>query len=185
MYTLLQNPPQDQDSWRFMVPNNQLATPRRRKETNIYGKLIKFTAEAITLEIAQFPSNRILRSDDPSKFLLASFEKLRFPEGGLRVTADYITRMMRAGVFINGVQYRFYHHSNSQLVSNTQIRMSSRCRSSWLLQRSRTCFMREANSDTELDNRIYVLGDFGRIMNVAKRNSFRPQISYFTSDRHI
>ncbi|KAI9462701.1 hypothetical protein HD554DRAFT_1441169 [Boletus coccyginus] len=58
--------------------------------------------------------------------------------------------MMKAGVFLNAVQYRFYHHSNSQL-------------------RSRTCFKREANSDVELDNRIYVLGDFGKIMNVAKR----------------
>lgn len=31
--------------------------------------------------------------------------------------------------------------------------------------------MREANDDIELDNRIYVLGDFGRIMNAAKRDS--------------
>ena len=30
--------------------------------------------------------------------------------------------------------------------------------------------MREAINDAELDNRIYVLGDFGRIMNAAKRN---------------
>ncbi|KAF8555926.1 RdRP-domain-containing protein [Imleria badia] len=123
---------------------------QRRNEKNIYGKFIKFTADAITLEIEKFPSNRILRSDDPTKFLLVSFEKLRFPEGGLRVTAEYITRMMKAGVFLNDVQYRFYHHSNSQL-------------------RGRTCFMREANSDPELDERIYVLGDFGRIMNAAKR----------------
>lgn len=117
-YTLLQNPPQDLESWRFTVPNNHLALPRRRNEKNIYGKFIKFTADAITLEISQFPSNRILRSDDPTKFLLVSFEKLRFPEGGLRVTADYICRMTKAGLFLNGVQYRFYHHSNSQLVSN-------------------------------------------------------------------
>ena len=96
MYTLLQNPPQDQESWRFNVPNNHLALPRRRNEKNIYGKFIKFAADAITLEMSQFPSNRILRSDDPAKFLLVSFEKLRFPEGGLRVTADYITRMMKA-----------------------------------------------------------------------------------------
>ena len=118
-FTLLQNPPQDQESWRFTVPGNHLSLPRRRNEKNIYGKFLKFTADAITLEISQFPSNRILRSDDPKKFLLTSFEKLRFPEGGLRVTTDYITRMMKAGVFLNGVQYRFYHHSNSQLVSGT------------------------------------------------------------------
>jgi len=29
--------------------------------------------------------------------------------------------------------------------------------------------MREANTDAELDDRIYKLGDFGRIMNIAKR----------------
>ncbi|KAJ6529211.1 RNA dependent RNA polymerase-domain-containing protein [Mycena capillaripes] len=51
---------------------------------------------------------------------------------------------------LNGIQYRFYHHSNSQL-------------------RSRSCFLREANSDAELDERIYRLGDFQRLMSAAKR----------------
>ena len=101
-----------------MVPQNHLALPGRRNERNIYGKLVKFTADAITLEIPQFPSNRILRSDDPTKFLLVFFERLRFPEGDLRATTEYICRMMRAGVFLNDVQYRFYHHSNSQLVGD-------------------------------------------------------------------
>ena len=32
--------------------------------------------------------------------------------------------------------------------------------------------MCEANSDVDLDDRIYVLGDFGRIMSAAKRNPF-------------
>ncbi|KAL4068636.1 RNA dependent RNA polymerase-domain-containing protein [Scleroderma yunnanense] len=152
MYTLCENPPQDQESWNFTVPQGQLALPRRRKpgDIRILGKFIRFTAEAITLEIAQLPSNRILLSDDPSKFLLVSFEKLRFPQSGLRVIAEYITRLMKAGLFINGTQYRFYHHSNSQL-------------------RSRTCFMREANSDAELDDRIYQMGDYGKIMTAAKR----------------
>ncbi|KAF8631095.1 hypothetical protein AX17_005140 [Amanita inopinata Kibby_2008] len=59
-------------------------------------------------------------------------------------------RLMKKGLFLNGVQYRFYHHSNSQL-------------------RERSCFLRRANSDAELDERIYMLGDFGRIMIVSKR----------------
>ncbi|KAF9226166.1 RNA-directed RNA polymerase [Gyrodon lividus] len=150
MYTLLENPPPDQESWNFTVPPNHLSLPRRRNETKLYGKFIKFSAEAITLNILQFPSNRVLYSDDPTKFILVSFETLRFPESSLRVTADYINRMMKAGLFLNGTQYRFYHHSNSQL-------------------RGRTCFMREANNDVELDNRIYEMGDFGKIMNAAKR----------------
>ena len=38
-------------------------------------------------------------------------------------------------------------------------------------QRSRSCFFRQADSDAELDARIYQLGSFGKIMNVAKRPS--------------
>ncbi|KAF9237759.1 RNA dependent RNA polymerase-domain-containing protein [Melanogaster broomeanus] len=152
MYTLLENPPPDQESWNFTVPTNHLSLPRRRNERagKLYGKFIKFAADAITLNILQLPSNRILHNDDPSKFIAVSFETLRFPESSLRVTADYICRLMKAGLFLNGTQYRFYHHSNSQL-------------------RSRTCFMREANDDAELDARIYAMGDFGKIMNAAKR----------------
>ena len=117
MYTLLENPPPDQETWNFTVPPAQLE-PRRRRQNDIriFGKCIRFTAEAITLEINQMPSNRVLLSDDHTKFLLVSFEKLRFPESGLKVIADYISRLMKAGLFINGKQYRFYHHSNSQLV---------------------------------------------------------------------
>ncbi|EGO30084.1 RNA-directed RNA polymerase [Serpula lacrymans var. lacrymans S7.9] len=122
---------------------------RKRRQTTI-GKFVQFTSDAITLKWQDFPGNRIVHGDDPSKFILVSFEKLRFPESSLKVTSEYIVRLMKAGLFLNGLQYRFYHHSNSQL-------------------RSRTCFFREANSDEELDARIYKLGDFGRIMNIAKR----------------
>lgn len=118
MYTLLENPPPDQETWDFTVPPAQLV-PKRRKpgDTKIFGKCISFAAQAITLDINQIPSNRVVLSDDPTKFILVSFEKLRFPQSGLRVIADYITRLMKAGLFINRTQYRFYHHSNSQLVS--------------------------------------------------------------------
>jgi hypothetical protein len=113
-YTLKENPPADQDSWRYQVPDDGLVS---RKNDRIIGKFIKFTAEAITLRMNDnLPSNRILQTDDPSKFILASFSDLRFPDSSMRVTMDYINRLMKAGLFINGIQYRFYHHSNSQLV---------------------------------------------------------------------
>ncbi|EAU82968.2 RNA-directed RNA polymerase [Coprinopsis cinerea okayama7 len=96
-------------------------------------------------------SNRILHSDDPTKFILLALDRtFRFPDHPPRTTTEYLNRMFKAGVFLNGVQYRFYHHSNSQL-------------------RGRSCFLREANSDKELDDRIYALGDFSRINNIAKR----------------
>ena len=83
----------------------------------IYGKRVTFTAAAITLEIGELSNNRILQDDDPSKFIAVSFGGLRFPDTFLRVTGEYIQRLMEAGLYLNGTQYRFYHHSNSQLVS--------------------------------------------------------------------
>ena len=113
-YILKENPPPDQDEWRYQLPENALVSDRKGR---LFGKSIKFTAEAITLHMDdRLPSNRILQTDDPSKFILALFSDLRFPDSSMRVTMDYINRLMKAGLFLNGVQYRFYHHSNSQLV---------------------------------------------------------------------
>jgi len=115
---LLENPPVDQKEWKFVVSPDQLQ-PRRppRAPGRIYGKRITFTATAITLEIGELSNNRILQDDDPSKFIAVSFGGLRFPDTFLRITGEYITRLMEAGLYLNGTQYRFYHHSNSQLVS--------------------------------------------------------------------
>ncbi|KAJ7689926.1 RNA dependent RNA polymerase-domain-containing protein [Mycena rosella] len=148
--TLREPPTKDDDSWKFTVPQDALRPPRNAKEPRLFGKSMRFTAEKITFDVQRLPSNRILQSDDRSKFILLSFGDLRFPETPIKATGDYISRLLKAGLFLNGVQYRFYHHSNSQL-------------------RSRSCFLREANSDAELDARIYRLGDFERLMSAAKR----------------
>ncbi|KAJ7155081.1 RNA-directed RNA polymerase [Mycena filopes] len=147
---LRHRPTKDDNSWTFTVSQEALLPPRNAKEPLSYGKLIKFTAEAITFKMQRLPSNRILQSDDRSKFILLSFGDLRFPETPIKATGEYISRLLKAGLFLNNIQYRFYHHSNSQL-------------------RSRSCFLREANSDAELDARIYVMGDFQKIMSPAKR----------------
>ena len=115
---LLENPPVDQKEWRFIVSQDRLQ-PRKppKDQGRIYGKRITFTATAITLEIGELSNNRILQDDDPSKFIAVSFGSLRFPDTFLRVTGEYIQRLMETGLYLNGTQYRFYHHSNSQLVS--------------------------------------------------------------------
>ena len=115
---LLENPPVDQKEWIFVVPPDRLQ-PRKpaKAQGRIYGKRITFTATAITLEIGELSNNRILQDDDPSKFIAVSFGSLRFPDTFLRVTGEYIQRLMETGLYLNGTQYRFYHHSNSQLVS--------------------------------------------------------------------
>jgi regulator of nonsense transcripts 1 len=122
-HTLQQNPSKSDDTWKFTAPADFLRS--RTRSQNPTGKMIRFTQQAILLQIDQFPRNRILQDDDASKFILASFGDLRFPESTLRDTADYMKRFFNAGLFLNGVQYRFYHHSNSQLVMNLSLYASS------------------------------------------------------------
>lgn len=112
MIVLQANPSPTDTQWSFRVDSKHLSSHRPR-----FGKLVTFTHEAIKLQMAEYPQNRILHLDDPSKFILASFGSLRFPDTKLSVTADYLNKLFEAGFFLNGVQYRFYHHSNSQLVS--------------------------------------------------------------------
>jgi len=82
--------------------------------------MISVSADAMKFQLTQFPSNRILHSDDRSRFILLSLDaRFRFPELPPSTTVDYLVRMLRKGLRINGVQYRFYHHSNSQLVCPT------------------------------------------------------------------
>ncbi|KAH9888525.1 RNA dependent RNA polymerase-domain-containing protein [Cubamyces lactineus] len=135
------NPSPDDDAWVF----HATLPPRKRPDMGLH---VSFTAEAIKLDWNLYPSNRILHSDDKSKFLLVSFESLRFPDKPASTTRDYKIRMFKAGFHLNGVEYRFYGHSNSQL-------------------RSGSCFMR-VGTDVELERRINSYGEFSKIKNVAK-----------------
>lgn len=111
--TLRTNPTPDDEKWEF----NNVAIPGSRTRPGIImGKHISFSPSQIKLDIIQFPSNRILHSDDPSKFVLCSFELLRFPDKPASIAKEYMLRFFQSGLFLNGVQYRFYGHSNSQLV---------------------------------------------------------------------
>jgi hypothetical protein len=162
-HILRANPTAEDDSWVFTVPPHVIQ-PKGKQN----GKFIQFTHKEITLRRDQLPSNRVVHNDDPSKFVLLSFAGFRFPDTRLRVTSDYISRLLKAGLFINNVQYRFYHHSNSQLVRISALQYFISLMDG-LAQRGRSCFLRAASSDEELDAIIYQMGDFGRIMNVAKR----------------
>lgn len=113
---LLANPPPDQKEWRFFVSPDQIDPRKYSRPGKIFGKRITFTADAITLEIGELSNNRILQDDDPSQFIAVSFGGLRFRDAFLRVTGEYIQKLMETGLYLNDTQYRFYHHSNSQLV---------------------------------------------------------------------
>ncbi|KIM31880.1 hypothetical protein M408DRAFT_327280, partial [Serendipita vermifera MAFF 305830] len=58
-------------------------------------------------------------------------------------------RFLKAGLKLNGHQYWFYGHSNSQL-------------------RSRSCFLRRGGTEAELHQKILAMGEFGAIKNAAK-----------------
>ncbi|CAE6400888.1 unnamed protein product [Rhizoctonia solani] len=134
----------DEDTWTFDLPS-PLPPPCRGQ-----GKLLRFAPEGLVLTLDQFPSNRVLHQDIPDQYILASFSALRFKDNPPSAAANYIQRVLTKGLFLNGQQYRFYHHSNSQL-------------------RSRSCWLRAANTDEELDRRIEKLCDVSKINNIAKR----------------
>ncbi|KAF7318471.1 hypothetical protein HMN09_00356300 [Mycena chlorophos] len=110
---LRHNPSKDDTEWHFTIPPNNLTIPAKAKNPYLYGKAISFTESKIVLRMQPLPNNRILQSDDKSKFILLSFGELRFPETTLKTTADYMIRLFKEGLFLNGIQYRFYHHSNT------------------------------------------------------------------------
>ena len=156
---LLHSPvhPRDDVRWHFTIPPAPRSRPGKGPPRT--GKQVSFTEDGkILFDYVQFPSNRILHNDDPSQFVLASFGafsfRITYPDEPRSSVSAYMKRFFTAGLFLNGVQYRFYGHSNSQL-------------------RSRGCFLRAARSDSELDKRIYALGDFENIKNIAKR-TFLP-----------
>lgn len=112
------NPAPDDETWEFTFNPNLLST--RQKPGISYGKLVTLRPTGIFLQMEQFPSNRVLNSDEggPSKFLLLSIDRLfRFEEQPMKVVVHYVLRLFKRGLWLNGVQYRFYGHSNSQLVS--------------------------------------------------------------------
>jgi len=107
----------DAKEWKFTVPPDLLLRPSS-SASSIQGKFIKFGKDKIEFHAStKFPTNRILHDDDPNEFVLVSFGDLRLEDRTLRETGEYISMVMKEGLFLNGMQFRFYHHSNSQLVS--------------------------------------------------------------------
>jgi len=133
MITLRSSLLPDDETWEFTFPPNSL-TSRPPRAGLVYGKAISLrrsndeatTTLEMTLRMEQFPSNRILNSDDTSKFVLLSIDRsFRFPEQPMKVGVEYLVRLFKRGVWLNGIQYRFYGHSNSQLVCKSLLRCCS------------------------------------------------------------
>ena len=151
----------EDERWSYYVPGLPHATTL---DACGFTKSVKFTStkrkQEILLSFERVPENRITRSDKPSKFVLISFAdfRLQYPqqEGSVetvpapaRESSDYIIRMLRTGLKLNGVEYHFYGHSNSQL-------------------KSRSCLL-YAEPKTSISQRIESLGDFSKMKSVGKK----------------
>ena len=136
-----------EEDWTFNVPN--IPQPKTKAD-RYYGLHISFSSEKITLDLEEFPSNRVLQVDDQNLYVLASFAALRFKDHPPADNINYIKRFLKKGLILNGRHFWFYGHSNSQL-------------------RSRSCFLREGANEDELHARVLAMGDFKSIKSAAKR----------------
>lgn len=157
----------EDNAWDYYIPNLPGAAVL---DGSGYIKSIKLTStkmkQEILLSLEPVPQNRVTRSDSPSKFVLVSFADFRLqygpPDGGIRgnieagtvpaparESGEYIVRLLRAGIKLNGVTYHFYGHSNSQL-------------------KSRSCLLYAATK-AEISQKIESLGDFSKMKSVGKK----------------
>jgi len=147
----------NQDDWTFsgiQLPNVHHKTSKSG-ENHFHGLQLSFSNSSpqLKLGLSLYPTNRILNSDNPRAFVLCSFgtfPPFKFPDAPPSVAVEYMKRFFAKGLTLNGRHFRFYGHSNSQL-------------------RSRSCFLREAKTDEELDVMIYRYGELSKIFGAAKR----------------
>ena len=160
--------PTDQE-WVYAVPTlprSLLLNPQRLlKSVTVTSNASK---QSIDLRLSKTPINRALANEALDRFLSISFNDFRLyypPNTALqskdaqdatqhlqrapsKESADYIIRLLRSGIVLNGVRYHFYGHSNSQL-------------------KSRTCVL-FAGSKDEISGKIESFGDFAS-KTVAKK----------------
>ena len=155
----------DDREWCFKLPDLPSASVSNAngliKSVSVISNSSKQT---ILLRLVSHRANRAIDNNILDRFISISFGdfRLQYPplENDTRLgnndpqpapakeSADYIFRMLKAGVSINGVLYSFYGHSNSQL-------------------KSKSCFL-YAGTKEEAARRIECMGDFSKIRTVAK-----------------
>ncbi|KAL9615082.1 MAG: hypothetical protein Q9167_000505 [Letrouitia subvulpina] len=152
--------------WSYFVPNLP-----KESTLNAAG-LIKAISvvsdrsrQSITLRLDRYSPNRAVDSTKLHLFVSLSFEKFRlhYPSTAstsdhptreaqpapFKESVDYVVRLLRHGIYLNGIQYHFYGHSNSQL-------------------KSKSCFL-FAGSRDEISHKIEALGEFSKLKAVAKK----------------
>ncbi|KAL4784135.1 RNA dependent RNA polymerase-domain-containing protein [Aspergillus varians] len=111
----------------------------------------------LELKLSKMEPNRATTAqslDHLLHFSFADFRLGRWEEGKwqtftARETGDYLVRLLKEGIKLNGILYSFYGHSSSQL-------------------RSRSCYLLRGSKD-EVAQLVESLGNFSKIKTVAKK----------------
>ena len=127
----------------------------------------KPTEQSLTLSLLRISSNRAISSQQLSAFIHISFEDFRLQtpdndQAPFRESADYVAKLLKSGIRMNGVHYHFYGHSNSQL-------------------KSRSCFLMAGSRDA-VHRVVDGFGDFSKMKTVAKK---AKRIGLLFSTAHV
>lgn len=151
----------EDSSWSYSVPN----LPPAEKTDSL--KLIKCItvfstprSQSIKLHFENAPLNRVTRTDPLHLFVLISFANFRLmlpaTNSGEHAkpapsadTTEYISKLLKTGIVLNGTQYHFFGHSESQL-------------------KSRSCFMFAAPKSA-IGAKVEAMGDFSKLRSVRKK----------------
>ncbi|RDW87959.1 hypothetical protein BP5796_03653 [Coleophoma crateriformis] len=151
----------DDSTWSYIVPK----LPPSEKTNSL--RLIKSitvlstpSSQSIKLRFDTAPLNRVTCADPLHLFVMISFAgfRLQLPatDAGGRAqpapwadTMEYISRLLKTGIVLNGTQYHFFGHSNAQL-------------------KSRTCFLFAASKST-IGTKVEEMGDFSQLRSVGKK----------------
>jgi hypothetical protein len=170
---VLQDPFQLEDElWSYSVPNlPNSATTNSQQLIKSITFVANNTNQQAVLKLQPISPNRAIIADPLDCFTLVSFADFRprIPQlpttdgnstdgnarsemrpATVRESADYIVKLLRAGIILNGVHYNFYGHSNSQL-------------------KSRSCFLYAAPKP-DVSQKVESLGDFTKMKTVAKKS---------------
>jgi len=144
---------QDDTEWIYTLPDLPIVQDHVPTEVDdsIILKFISLSNESgITLSFNKQKLNRILTLDRPSKFCAVSFSQLRLRTTGPDNTADYIEKFLKSGIQLNGVLYKCFGWSNSQL-------------------KSRSCLFYAFAPAEDPQGILSKMGDFNSIPTIAKR----------------
>lgn len=147
--------------WHYYVPN--LPSSAKTDSAHLVKSITLVSnanRQVVSLQMVPAPFNRVIKQDPLHLFLLLSVAdfRLQLPaktNGGgsqlapARDTAEYIARLVKTGIVLNGVAYHFFGHSNSQL-------------------KSRSCLMFAASKEL-IERKVEALGDFSKMQSVSKK----------------